>query len=228
VLLLILWGILLVSLKPGREPVDIKLPDVMEVTPGLAIVVLTFVTTILLWLTQPLHGLPSAVVALLPIAVFFAFNILDRADLKSMDWDVMILVAGGLTLGVGLKATGLSTCLVNLIPFDVMSTALLLGVIMAVVVLLSNFMSHTAASNLMMPIACSIAVLEPRIGAMAVALAASLAMSLPVSTPPNAMAFATGELKIREMAVHGTLVSLAGLTAVLALLMLCRPLILSR
>ena len=69
-------------------------------------------------------------------------------------------------------------------------------------------MSNTSAANLLIPIAASLAVISPQIGAVAVAFAASMAMSLPVSTPPNAVAFATQEITTREMARYGTLMSI--------------------
>jgi solute carrier family 13 (sodium-dependent dicarboxylate transporter), member 2/3/5 len=46
--------------------------------------------------------------------------------------------------------------------------------------------------------------------AIAIALAASLAMALPVSTPPNALAYSRGGLAVRDMALPGLLVGIAG------------------
>jgi len=222
---LILWGLLLLIFRPGPEPLDIRLPEVIEVTPGLAVVVATFTITVLLWLTQPLHGLPSAVVAMLPIAAFTAFNIIDRHDLKKLDWDVMILVAGGMTLGVAMKASGLSDLIVRDIPFARLPPLLVVAAIAVTTVVLSNFMSHTSASNLLIPIATAIATFSPRYGALAVALAASLAMSLPISTPPNAMAFATRAVSTREMFLCGTLISLVGLGVIIAAFAVFGPLL---
>ncbi|MBU0637628.1 MAG: DASS family sodium-coupled anion symporter [Planctomycetes bacterium] len=217
VLLSLLWVVLLLVFRPKRERLEIEFPDTLEVTPGLAIVVLTFTITVLLWLTQPLHKLPSAVVALLPIAVFTAFGIIDRHDLKKLDWDILILVAGGMTLGVAMKVSGLSEVLVASIPFNTLPPYLLLTAVIMVSLGLSNFMSNTSAANLMIPIVISISAISPRSGALAAAFAASLAMSLPISTPPNAIAFATRTITTREMAKYGTLVSGLGVIVVLVL-----------
>lgn len=223
VMLLLLWLILLSAFRPRREPLDISFPEALVVTPGLAIVVLTFTTTVLLWLTQPLHHIPPAVVAMIPIAIFTAFNILDRNDLKQLDWDVMILVAGGLTLGVAMRESGLSSIIVGQVPFERLHPMALLGAAMVLSIVISNFMSNTSAANLLLPIVCSISTLEPRIGALAVALSASLAMSLPISTPPNAIAFATRALSVQDMAKYGTLLSMLGLVLLMALFTLFGP-----
>jgi sodium-dependent dicarboxylate transporter 2/3/5 len=89
-----------------------------------------------------------------------------------------------------------------------------------VTMMMSNFMSHTSASNLLIPIVTSIAVISPTIGALLVALASSLAMSLPISTPPNAIAFSTGTVETKEMAKAGTLVSLVGVIVLMILAVL--------
>lgn len=218
VLLVILWGVLILVFRPRREPLAVTFPDVVEVTPALMFVVIVFVVTITMWLTQPLHGIPSAVVAMLPIGLFPVFGILDRDDLKRIDWDIMILVAGGMTLGVAMKETGLSDILVESIPFATLPMLALLAVIAVVSIALSNFMSHTSASNMLIPIVTSIATISPRVGALVVALSCSIAMSLPISTPPNAIAFATREVTTRDIARYGTLVSALGLIVLLAVI----------
>ncbi len=217
---LVVWVVLLLSYRPDAEPLRLAFPEELELTPGLLVVVVTFVLTIGLWLTQPLTGLPSAVAALVPVAVFTAFGIVTRDDLKQIDWDVLILVAGGMTLGVAMKASGLSDVVVRQVPFERMPPPLLLASIAATTVLISNFMSHTSGTNLLMPIVTSIAAASPKTAALAVALSASLAMSLPISTPPNALAFATRQVSTRDFLVCGTLISLIGLLLVIVLLVL--------
>ncbi len=220
VLLTILWGVLLLIFRPKPEAVEIQFPKHIEVTPGLAIVIATFTITILMWLTQPLHAIPSAVVAMLPIAIFSACGIVDASDLKRVDWDILILVAGGLTLGSAMSVSGLSEIIVDEIPFGSMPRFLILSVIMLVGLAMSNFMSNTAASNLIIPIACSIAAIEPRSGALAAAFGCSLAMSLPISTPPNAIAFATHAVTTRELVKYGTSISLIGLAMLMCFFIL--------
>jgi sodium-dependent dicarboxylate transporter 2/3/5 len=218
VLLLALWLMLIWVFKPSRERFELLFPETLEVTWDLVIVVVTFVVTVALWLTEPLHGIPSGVVALIPVMVFTMFQIIDREDLKNLDWDVLILVAGGMALGVSMTRTGLSDILVGQISGLGLGPIVLLVAIALTSLVLSNFMSNTSAANLMIPIVTSLAMLSPKLGAVTVAFACSLAMSLPISTPPNAMAFATREITTQELARYGTMVSVLGMVVVLSLL----------
>ena len=218
IMLLILWAILLQTFKPSSEKFEILFPESIDMTWDLLVVVITFSTTVLMWLTQPLHHIPSAVVALLPIFVFFTLGILNKSDLKKIEWDVLILVAGGLTLGVSMIKSGLSEVLVGQVSYLPVSPFVLLCVFVLVSIIISNFMSNTSASNLIVPLVTSVSVISPMIGAIGVAFACSLAMSLPISTPPNAIAFATNEIETREMAKYGTIVSFFGLFVVTTML----------
>lgn len=217
-LLFLLWFMLLKIFKPREDHFEILFPGSLAVTWDLVVVVITFAVTILLWLSEPLHGIPTAVVALLPIMIFTMFGIIDRKDLKKIEWDVLILIAGGLTLGVAMKASGLSDVLVGLLSFMPVSSFMLLIMIVLFSILISNFMSNTSASNLIIPIATSLAAINPKLGAIAVAFACSLAMSLPISTPPNALAFATDEIETREMVKYGSLTSAVGIVLIIAVI----------
>ena len=225
ILLLVLWRVLLVMFPPREERLEITFPDQLVITPGLAIVVITFTLTILMWLSEPLHHIPSAVVAMLPIAVFTAFGIIDRNDLKRLDWDVLILVAGGMTLGIAINASGLSHVLVQQIPFERIPSALIIVAVALLTVLISNFMSHTSGANVLIPIVTAITAVSPVLGALVVAFAASMAMSLPISTPPNAIAFATRAVTTRDLIKYGTIVSACGIVLILLLFLGCGDLV---
>lgn len=128
-----------------------------------------------------------------------------------MGWDVLILIAGGLTLGVAMKYSGLSDVLVGIITAAGLSPVILLVVFIAFSVIISNFMSNTSAANLLIPIVTSLSVISPMVGAIGVAFACSFAMSLPISTPPNAIAFATNMIDTKDMVKYGSFISLAGI-----------------
>lgn len=223
ILLALLWVILLFFYPPETETMEMKFSAPLHVGPRLVIVSGTFAVTVALWMTEPLHAVPAAVAAMLPIAIFTATGVINAQDLKRIDWDVLILVAGGLSLGVGMEKTGLANLLVGMAPFEALPLILLMISFGVVTLIISNFMSNTSAANLLIPIAVAIAVWSPLVAAIAVALSASLAMSLPVSTPPNAIAYATGQIKTKEMATIGSLISILGLVVVIgALLALAR------
>lgn len=218
VMLFLLWLILLQIFQPKKEKFELLFPEPIQLTWDLLIVICTFTLTVLLWMTEPLHKIPTAVIALLPIMIFTMFGIIDRNDLKKVEWYVLILIAGGMSLGISMTKTGLSNVLVNHISFLPVPGIVLLVMILFITVLLSNFMSHTSASNIIIPLVISLAPVSPLIAVMGVAFSSSLAMSLPISTPPNAIAFATNEVTTRVMAKYGTIVSLCGLAIVITLL----------
>ena len=77
----------------------------------------TFGLTVLLWILGGLHGMNSTVVAMIPVGVFVCTGIVTKEDLKSISWDVLWLVSGGIALGLALEKTGLASRLVTTIPF---------------------------------------------------------------------------------------------------------------
>jgi sodium-dependent dicarboxylate transporter 2/3/5 len=185
------------------------------------LVVVVFVVTVLLWMTDRWHGLPAAVVALLPAVVLTVTRVFTGEDLGQIQWSVLILIAGGISLGSGMQLTGLDQLVVHWLPtgsgFGLLA-ALVLGTY-----IVGTFMSNTAAANLFLPVGLSAAAVAGSAGselhpvhvAVSIALAASMSMALPVSTPPNAMAYARGEFETRDMVRVSTLVSGVGVLAIL-------------
>lgn len=168
--------------------------------------------TILGWLTSDLHGLPSGTVALVPVVAFFGFRILDIPDFRSLSWDVLYIVGGGLSLGVAVSDSELSTWFVGLVPTSTLPPYALLVVVAVLAGIMTTIMSNTATANLLVPVVLGLgaAIAPPLL--IVVAHACSVAMALPVSTPPNAMVFSSGELEVRDMLRPGLVISLLGLT----------------
>ena len=218
IMLFILWVVLTKVFKPREDKFEILFPEEISATWDLMIVMITFIITVLLWLSEPIHGIPPGVIALIPILVYSVFGIIAREDFRKIEWHVLILIAGGMTLGVAMKYSGLSDHLVGLVTKGNLSPMLLLIAFVVTSITISNFMSNTSAANLIIPIVASLSVFSPIVGSMAVAIACSFAMSLPISTPPNAIAFATEQITTRDMAKYGTIISLIGLTLLLILI----------
>jgi sodium-dependent dicarboxylate transporter 2/3/5 len=177
-------------------------------------VVAVFVVTVALWMTDRWHGLPAAVVALLPAVALTATGVFTREDLGRLEWSVLVLIAGGISLGAGMQLTGLDRLVVGWLPSSGENPLLLLTTLVLATLVLGTFMSNTAAANLLLPVGLSSASLAgglpPVQAALSIALAASLSMALPISTPPNAIAYARGEFTTRDMARVGLLVGVVG------------------
>ena len=168
----------------------------------------TLAVTILLWMFEKVTGINSYVVALFPIGVFAITRIIKSSDLKDIDWACLWMVAGGFALGEGMSKTGLAAALVNTIPFDTWGTLIVMIGGGLICWLLSQFISNSAATALMVPIMVAVGSgMGPVLGEyggvgtllIGVAMSASFAMSLPISTPPNAIAYSTGLIKTSQM-----------------------------
>lgn len=215
-MLLIVWGLIWKFYKPTNNELTIK--SVSHKIDGRGVYVMViFSLTILLWLSDSLHGLPTSVVALVPVVGFTTTGIIRRNDINALEWHILILIAGGIALGVGMKITGLDTIFVSLIPKE---SSLIFPILIFSTLLFSTFMSNTAAANLLIPLGISFATgigsdqLSMELG-IGVALAASLAMSLPVSTPPNAIAYSRGVLSTTDFIKVGVIIGVIGFSLIL-------------
>lgn len=174
-----------------------------------------FLITVTAWLTESLHGIPTAVVAVMPIAVLAVSGVIRERDVRALPWDVLMLIAGGLSLGVGVSESGLAEWIVGRLPVAGLPMPML-ALLMAVVgTLLSTFISNTAAATILTPLAVALAGTDARLVVVPLALAMSASMSLPVSTPPNAIAFATERIPRGALRQVGGL--LGGLTPLVAI-----------
>lgn len=177
------------------------------------VVVGTFAVTVGLWMTSPLHGLPTTLVSLVPICVLTTTGILVGSDIRQLPWDILLLITGGLSLGVAMDKTGLAAWAVAQLPVEGLSAlALVIGFGYATVIM-SNLMSNTATANLVLPISIAVLSAAKSTGgdarmAVAIALAASTAMCLPISTPPNAIVYGTGHIKVTDLLGGGLLMGL--------------------
>jgi len=173
--------------------------------------------TILLWLTSRVHGVPDSIVALLPVVLLLGSGLLGVKEFRDIRWEVLVLIGGGLALGVGMQESGLSEYIVGRLAVGGLPPTSVLLVFLALTALLTTFMSNTATAALLIPVV-------GRVGAqmgleallvIGVGVAASLAMALPVSTPPNAIAYGQGGIKVRDMLLAGGAITLVtvGLTA---------------
>ena len=190
------------------------------------VVWVTFIGTILLWMTESITKINSNIVALIPLGVLTACGIFTKEDIKEINWSVLWLVAGGFALGTCLQGTGLAKVLITSIPFGSMSVVLVLIVAGLVCYFLSNFISKSATAALLIPILIVVAegMADPaaannaeflalggsRAMIVFIACCASIAMLFPISTPPNAIAASTGLVETKDMAKVGIIVGVVG------------------
>jgi sodium-dependent dicarboxylate transporter 2/3/5 len=217
ILLFISWRLLLKFFPFTQKHIELNIEGSMEKNTQSTIVIITFIATVLLWLSDRFTGINANTVAMLPFCVFALTGVITKRDLEQINWSVIWMVAGGFALGYGLNASGLADNAIESIPFGEFSPLLILLLGGAICYLLSNFISNSATAALLMPILAVVCnamgdKLAPIGGTstvlIGVAIAASSAMILPISTPPNALAFATGYVNQKEMAKMGVIMGI--------------------
>lgn len=228
VMVFIAW-LLLVKLFPiQQKEIELKMGGKFLKTPKAIIVYATFAVTVILWVIGDQIGLDSNTIAIVPIAVFAVTQVITKDDLRQMSWETLWLVAGGFALGLALQDTNLASTLINAIPFASWDSNLLLIGASFICLFMATFMSHTATASLLMPIMGAVAGSMISSGSMdsagaigllcTVAFASSLGMALPISTPPNALAYATGHVESKGMAITGTILCIIGVILSIALM----------
>lgn len=155
------------------------------------------IATILLLLSEPLHGIPAAVIALGSAAVLFLSGILGKKDLLRIDWSTLILIAGGITLGRLLEQSALVATLAAHVPFSNLDRTFSLFLLCLASALLSALMSNTATAVLLIPLAT--ALIPAPSTAILIAVSASFGVPFIISTPPNAMAFGQGGVRFSDL-----------------------------
>ena len=223
VLVLIVWFVLtkvyasnvteldLDFLTATKEPADEEEQAEMEyVEQQRKIVLGVMLVTLLLWLTGNVHGISPALVSGLPILVFTMLSITTGDDVRTIPWDTLMMVAGGLSLGLAIQQTGLAAYFVGKMENAELGFWLLALAFAFITVLFSNIMSNTATATILIPIASIWASSNPVVLPLVIGLSASCALFLPVSTPPNAIAFGTGKLAQPDFRLNGSLAGVLG------------------
>jgi sodium-dependent dicarboxylate transporter 2/3/5 len=179
-------------------------------------VVAILAVTIVLWLTGPLHGLGATPVSAVPLVLLPLLGILGKEDVRAMGWDTLLLIAGGLALGTGLKQTGLLDLYAGRIAAFPVSPLVFYLLLAYATMVFSNVMSHTATSTVLIPLGLTILPTRAIEVCMVIGLSASTALFLPVSTPPNAIAYGTGLIEQKDLRLGGVLIGLLGPALIVA------------
>ncbi|MDN2566328.1 DASS family sodium-coupled anion symporter [Aquibium sp. A9E412] len=201
---------------------------------------IVFLATATLWvLRTPLaawSGLPldDTMIAIAAALVLFAVPVSRRGDGFALDWEaarglpwgVLLLFGGGLALAEGFAATGLAAWIGGRVAGFEVGPALLVLVVLAAMVYLTEITSNTASTATFLPIVGAIAVglgLDPVVLAVPVALGASMAFMMPVATPPNAIVFSYEEMTLRDMVRAGFWLNVMAIAVAFAAFMLLGP-----
>ncbi len=132
--------------------------------------------------------------------------ILPWREAQKIDWATLMLFGSGLSLGQLAFKSGLAAALATQLEMLAhLSPDVLLVIAIVATIFFTEIASNTATANLVIPVllASSAFLMEADRTVYAIVAAANLAFMLPVGTPPNAIAFATGEVKLGDMLLRG-------------------------
>ena len=228
VMIVFAWYLLRFLFPFKAKKIEIKIEGESKKDWHFWVVTVTFIVTILLWMTGEITKLNSNVIALIPFAVFAVLGVFKREDFAKIDWHVLWMVAGGFALGTALNKTGLAAAMVDSIPFGEWSAVVVLIIAGLLGWILSNFIANSSAANLLVPILAVVGAAMPSLDAfggmttllVCVAASTSFAMMFPISTPPNAIACSTGLIKTPDMMKVGLIVGLSGIALSYAVMLL--------
>ena len=235
VMLPLTWWLLVKFLHPsGKNKVpglgDVVTKQLQEMGRPCAGEIATFVVfccAVLAWVTKPLlleivPGITDAGIAMTAGVALFVIPVnrkgifaLDWEHAVKIPWNVLILFGGGLSLAAAIKANGVSVFFASYATaLHFLHPIVILVIILAAVVFLTELTSNTATTAALVPILAAIALpldLDRNAIVAATALAASCAFMLPVATPPNAIIFGSGRVTQQQMMRAGFSLNIIGI-----------------
>lgn len=224
----VLFRVNLPGIPGGREWVKSELAKLGPMSRGERIVLVVFLCSAIFWMggpiirsleiggIMPFKSFSDEAIAMTAGLVLFMIPVDAKRGIHALDWnsakdvvawDVLLLFGGGLSMADAIQKTGLADFIgaqANIFAgFD--ELAMMFG-ISTLITFASEVTSNTALTATMMPVIAAAADslrIDPEAPLFAMVFAASAAFMMPVGTPPNAIVFGTGRLKIGEMVRAG-------------------------
>ncbi|MER1990437.1 MAG: DASS family sodium-coupled anion symporter, partial [Solibacillus isronensis] len=220
------------TLPGGRAVIDKQKSDLGAASIEEKLVFVVFALAAFSWITRTfllskfVDGLTDGMIAVIFAIVLFAIPSVNRKGDRLMDWQtavklpwgILLLFGGGLAIASGFVSTGLSEWIgAQLMGLEGVSVIVLIFLVAALVLALTEITSNTATASMMYPIMASLAValgVHPYALMIAAGVAASCAFMLPVATPPNAAVFGSGYIKITDMMKAGFALNVFGVVLI--------------
>ncbi len=228
----------------SKEIIDSQLAKLGKVGPIEQRVLLIFMVTMLLWISRsymnewfPIIKLTDAGISMLAAFALFTlpFNfgkhtfILEWNDTKKLPWGILILFGGGLALASALSKAGVIDYIGELVSSNTALSVLMVGSLLIVIMLfMTELMSNVALVAIFTPVIAGIA-LGLNVNMLhlliPITMASSCAFMLPMATPPNAIVFASGYIKVHEMAKAGFVLNVLSVLILIAYMTYVIPLV---
>jgi sodium-dependent dicarboxylate transporter 2/3/5 len=188
-------------------------------------VLIVFCATAFLWMTRSflisklIPAIDDTIIAMASATILFILPTKNRTEKKIINWEsavklpwgILLLFGGGLALAEGFKTSGLAEWIgTQVTQFEQLPLLALLFVLVLTINFLTEITSNLATTAMLLPIIAPIALaldVHPFTLMVGITVAASCAFMLPVATPPNAIVFGSGYLKIPDMMRTGILMN---------------------
>jgi len=160
----------------------------------------------------------------------FGGSLLEWSDTRKMAWGILILFGGGISLAATMEKVGLIQQMGEWLSQFGGSNFLLLLMVTVLSLFISEVMSNIAQVIVFAPVVCSLADaigMNPLILGVSMTLSASVASMMPMGTPPNAIVFASGHIKIKDMMRAGFVVNIVAIILITLFCWYILPLIMS-
>jgi solute carrier family 13 (sodium-dependent dicarboxylate transporter), member 2/3/5 len=223
------------DLPGGREEMNRRVKSLGHMSPNEKKVSIVFVAVAVAWITRSfvlekwIPGLDDTIIGMLAGVVLFLIpsgkkdgaGILGWEDAIKLPWGIILLFGGGLALADAFETSGLAIWIgERMTGLSLLGVFIMILLVVAIVNFLTEFTSNLATVTMILPVLAPIAVssgIHPILLMVAATMAASAGFMMPAGTPPNAIAFGTGYLKIWEMVRTGFVLNVVSIILITCL-----------
>jgi len=209
----------------GKQEIKRLLKSLGKMTYEEKVITIVFATTAFCWITRSfllvtiVPEIDDTIIAILFALALFLIpsktkqkKILSWKDTKNLPWGIILLFGGGMALAKGFDTSGLALWIGNqMISLKGISTILLILILISAINFLTEITSNLATTAMLLPVLAPMALtinIHPFILMVGATVAASCAFMLPIATPPNAVVFGSGHLRIPDMVSKGIVMNI--------------------
>jgi len=204
----------------GKKEIFNQLKKLGKISYEEKVILSVFVITALAWICSSflinkfLPAIDDTIIAIITAIILFILpakdrkkRLLDWKDTAKLPWGILLLFGGGMALAIGFESSGLAVWIGSqLTLLENIPLIILLLILIVSVNFLTEITSNLATTAMLLPVLVSLARainIHPYLLLVSATVAASCAFMLPVATPPNAVVFGSGYLKINDMVKKG-------------------------
>lgn len=220
------------SSKDANEYITDELQKLGRMSTAEKRALFVFLLTALLWITKDpinqlgLLKLDDSMIAIFGALLLFAIPagkteknkpvmLLNWSDTSKMAWGILLLFGGGIALANALEKVGVMAQIGQwLANFSTMNGLVLLVIVVVISIFLSEVMSNVAQVIVFAPVLAALADalhIDPLLLGLPMTLAASAASMMPMGTPPNAIVFSSGHIKLKDMIKAGFVMNIVSI-----------------